>query len=429
MLAFDALVLWKASGQMPIKGMIIHGLQHTTLGLKLDVWVHEAESLVGKLRALLTEGSQPDPVLIKHCSECSFEACCRKKVTEKDDLSLLGGLGTTDRAKLNSKGIFTVTQLAYTFRPRRRPKHLASRRERYHHALKALAIRDRKIHVVGTPEFAVTGTPVYLDVEGLPDLGFYYLIGLRLPEGSSFLQHSLWADERRDEEKIWRSFLDIVQRVDNPVLIHYGAYETIFLKRLATRYLASTADTDYVDALIKRAVNLLAVTYSQIYFPTYSNGLKEVARHLGFQRSHPSASGLQSLVWRQQWEETGDPLLKQTIITYNKEDCDALELVMHAVDRVAIFAARPDQTDTNANSANEVCVHSEDVQKASKWRKFTSSVPALEAINEAAHWDYQRDRVYVRSAKTTVTRKRDNLSCVFRRCRSRFRGDGDHDSE
>ena len=41
---------------MPIKGTIIHGLQHTTLGLKLDVWVREAESLVGKLRALLNRG-------------------------------------------------------------------------------------------------------------------------------------------------------------------------------------------------------------------------------------------------------------------------------------------------------------------------------------------------------------------------------------
>ena len=54
MLAFDAFVLWKASGQMPTKGIIIHGLQHTTLGLKLDAWIHEVESLVGKLRALLT---------------------------------------------------------------------------------------------------------------------------------------------------------------------------------------------------------------------------------------------------------------------------------------------------------------------------------------------------------------------------------------
>jgi len=149
MLAFDAVVLWKASGQMPTKGTIIHGFQHTALVLKLDAWIHEIESLIGKLRTLLTEETSPEPVLIKHCKECIFEAGCRKKVTEKDDLSLLDGLGSTDRAKLNAKGIFTVTQLAYTFRPRRRPKHQASRREKYHHALKALAIRDRKIHVVG----------------------------------------------------------------------------------------------------------------------------------------------------------------------------------------------------------------------------------------------------------------------------------------
>ena len=395
MLAFDAFVLWKASGQMPTKGMIIHGLQHTTLGVKLDAWIHEVESLVGKLRTLLTEGTPRDPVLIKHCSECIFEAYCRRRVTEKDDLSLLDGLGTTDRAKLNAKGIFTVTQLAYTFRPRHRPKHQASRREKYHHALKALAIRDRKIHVVGKPELALNGTPVYLDVESLPDRGFYYLIGLRIPEGSSFLQHSLWADEPSDEERIWRSLLGILQGIDNPVLIHYGAYETSFLKRLAIRYPTSTADTAFVDALIKRAVNLLTITYSQIYFPTYSNGLKEIARHLGFQWSHPSASGLQSVIWRQQWEETTDPSIKQTIITYNKEDCEALELVTRAVERVAIFAERRDDSGANAN---EVCVHAEDVQKGSKWRRFTSPIPALEAINKAAHWDYQRDRIYVRNS-------------------------------
>src|SRR5262249_6549022 len=161
------------------------------------------------------------------------------------------------------------TQLAYTFRPRRRPKHQASRREKYHHALKALAIRDRKIHVVGAPELVISGTPVFIDVEGLPDRGFYYLIGLRIPAGSSVLPYSLWADTPADEEKIWRSFLEIVERIDNPVLIHYGAYETSFLKRLATRYPAS-ADPAYVEALIKQAINLLATTYAQIYFPTYS---------------------------------------------------------------------------------------------------------------------------------------------------------------
>ena len=52
-------------------------------------------------------------------------------------------------------------------------------------------------------------------------------------------------------------------------------------------------------------------------------------------------------------------------------------------------------------------MHSEDFQKASKWRKFTSPVPALEVINEAAHWDYQRDRVYVRNSDW---RRRSNAS-------------------
>ena len=69
-------------------------------------------------------------------------------------------------------GIFTVTQLSCTFRPRRRPKWQRDKREKYHHALKALAIREQKIHIVGSPELKLAGTPVYLDVEGLPDRDF-----------------------------------------------------------------------------------------------------------------------------------------------------------------------------------------------------------------------------------------------------------------
>jgi len=45
--------------------------------------------------------------------------------------------------------------------------------------LKALAIREKKLHIVGSPEIKIDGTPVYLDVEGLPNRGFYYLVGIR----------------------------------------------------------------------------------------------------------------------------------------------------------------------------------------------------------------------------------------------------------
>jgi hypothetical protein len=72
-----------------------------------------------------------------------------------------------ERKSFNNKGIFGVTQLSYAFRPRRRPKQLAGKREKYHHSIKALAIRERKIHIVGSPELKIEGTPIYLDVEGL----------------------------------------------------------------------------------------------------------------------------------------------------------------------------------------------------------------------------------------------------------------------
>jgi predicted RecB family nuclease len=65
---------------------------------------------------LATEGP-PDLALNRHCPECQFQNHCREKASEKDDLSLLGGLSVKEREKLRSKGIFSVTQLSYTFRP------------------------------------------------------------------------------------------------------------------------------------------------------------------------------------------------------------------------------------------------------------------------------------------------------------------------
>jgi len=141
---------------------------------------------------LLTEGSSPDPRTDSSTAQSAiFEGSCRKRVTEKDDLSLLDGLGITDRAKLNAKGIFTVTQLAYTFRPRRGPSIWPRSEKKYHHALKAWQFETRRFHVVGTPELALIGSRSILMSRPAGSC-FYYLIGLRIPDGPSFLQYSLW---------------------------------------------------------------------------------------------------------------------------------------------------------------------------------------------------------------------------------------------
>ena len=69
-------------------------------------------------------------------------------------------------------GIFTVTQLSYTFRPRRRRRAFQNKQTKFHHSLRALAIRENKIHAIDLLDPKLDGTPVYLDVEGLPDRDF-----------------------------------------------------------------------------------------------------------------------------------------------------------------------------------------------------------------------------------------------------------------
>src|SRR6266403_1599061 len=227
LLAFDAFVLSESLGREVGLGKIIHGEESATLEVKTGALAGEVRTLTGKIGALLSSNSPPDLVLNRHCPECEFQTRCRQKAIAIDDLSLLSGITENERASHRGKGIFTVTQLSYTFRPRRRPKRLRNKREKYHHALKALAIREKKIHIVGSPELKIEGTPVYLDVEGLPDRDFYYLIGVRIGNGESAVQHSLWADSAEDEGKIWRDFLTILETIENPVLIHYGSYERL----------------------------------------------------------------------------------------------------------------------------------------------------------------------------------------------------------
>ena len=101
----------------------------------------EVRKIIAKIAALLSGQAPPDLVLNRHCAECEFEKRCRQKAIQEDDLSLLAGVRADERSRYRSKGIFTVKQLSYTFRPRRTPKKRAknSARTRYP-ALQALAI-------------------------------------------------------------------------------------------------------------------------------------------------------------------------------------------------------------------------------------------------------------------------------------------------
>ena len=166
-----------------------------------------------------------------------------------------------------------------------------------------------------------------------------------------------------------------------------------FLKRMKARYGAAGQPPAFLDQLIGESVNLLAVIYAKIYFPTYSNSLKEIAQYLGFHWSERDASGLNALLWRYKWESSKELGLKQKLVTYNAEDCEALERVTRAVAQLC-------QNQTEAIQPTEHDIVYTDLLKRESLYHFGKNefaMPELAYINRAAYWNYQRNKIYVRS--------------------------------
>jgi len=388
LLAFDALALSETLKQEVGLGKIIHGDNHATLNVCTSALELEVRQHIAKIDALLSSPSPPDLVLIPHCADCEFQSRCRQKALENDDLSLLSGMTEKERKKLHDKGIFTVTQLSYTFRPRRRPKQVRDKREKYHHSLRALAIRQNKIHIVGNPKIVIEGTPVYLDVEGLPDRDFYYLVGVRVGDRNSAVQYSLWADSVEDERKIWNEFIGILTTITDPVLIHYGSYETIFLKRMGDRYGVPPAESRVAGA-VKKSINLLSVIFAQVYFPTFSNRLKDIGHFLGAKWEGPVTSGLQSLGSRLEWERSAAPELKAALVAYNRDDCAAIETVTACLTQII--------RDAELRT---------DVEFSDKPKKVASGKGAeihgsFESLLRSAQFRYARSRIKLSREKAT----------------------------
>jgi predicted RecB family nuclease len=233
LLAFDAIVFSQAvSTPLPHIGKLIHGRSYSTTAVVLTPLYTKVRSAIAAIGAQQASPTPPPLVLNKHCPQCQYAPRCRQIATEADDLSLLAKLSAKERQGYHEKGIFTVKQLSYTFRPRRR----IGNHRKHEHALQALAIRKNQIHVIGPLAFTTEGTLVYLDVEGDPDRDLYYCIGLRFEDGGVTVQRSYWTDSPSDEGTMWAECLRTLAGIDIPRLVHYGAYETTFLRQMGKRY-------------------------------------------------------------------------------------------------------------------------------------------------------------------------------------------------
>lgn len=406
LLGFDVFVLSASLGREIGTGKIIHGDDSATLRAKTSALIGEVRKRIEKITALLSTNTPPDLVLNRHCTECEFRNRCRQKAMETDDLSLLSGMSAKERARHRSKGIFTVTQLSYTFRPRRTPKRAKNPARPHHFALQALAIRESTAYIHGTPELPECKSRVYLDIEGLPDRGFYYLIGALIVTEERETFHSFWADTESDQATIFLQFAEAISQLPNLRVFHFGDYDAAAIKRVAAG-LPDGAQQQF-NAILQRSVNVLSLIYPHVYFPTFSNSLKDLGTHLGCDWPEAGATGLESIIWRNEWERGDSPNLKTRLVDYNRSDCLALRKLTEFIVLKTGAAAIGEENQTKISRTEELN------NTRPHWRMFAQreyALKDLEQVTKCSYFEYQREKVLVRTDRhlKTVNKKHRKL--------------------
>jgi hypothetical protein len=390
--------------------LVAHGPDARLGKVRLDAKLYrQAEQALDEVKRLHARDESPRLTLNGHCPVCEFRQRCRQQAEQADDISLLAGVGEKEAQRYNRKGIFTLTQLSCTFRPRKRGKRVKRANYGRYAALQALAIRERKVHVYGSPDVPRKPMQVFLDAEGNEDGSFAYLTGLIVSDGDSVKMHSFWADSPAEEGLAFDAFLDLLDGREDFALFHYGSYERKLLKRMRK----VVKRKELVDRAIANAVNVLSAIHAGIYFPTFSNGLKEVGRYLGCTWTEGNASGLQSLVWRARWEQDREPDWKDKLLAYNAEDCAALKVVTAFVQGVA-EAARTRCGAAVAPPLGPSVAWADQVGMAPTHRLFGGArfnLPDFDHINRCAYFDYQRERVFLRTNQAV------RRACVLERKR------------
>lgn len=328
-----------------------------------------------------TRSQPPQIILNKHCSLCQFKMDCLDQALKDDNLSLLDRITAKKIRHYQKKGIFTLTQLSYLFKPRRCRKQSSKAPISFKVEIQALALRTGKIYIQQLPEISRHDVEIFLDIEGIPDQKFHYLIGLLINEQGLRTYYSYWANSQIDEPLIWDKALEKINKHPEAPIYHYGSYEQRAITGLAQKY-----QTD-CDELKKRLVNVNASIYGKLYFPSRSNSLKDLGKLVGASWNSPESSGLQSLVWRHRWEETRENQYEDMLKTYNREDCEALWLLTEELSKIITSS----DAHVNIDFADHPKQHASEIGKEIH--------DEFESILRYAHADYKKKRVSIRPQK------------------------------
>jgi hypothetical protein len=142
-------------------------------------------------------------------------------------------------------------------------------------------------------------------------------------------------------------------------------------------------------------ININTLIYGKVYFPVRSNSLKAIGTFIGASWTSPDASGLQSLVWRYHWDKTQDAKYRDLLLTYNEEDCRALQLLTHELLKIQ----------DHSNSLHNVDFANSPKQHVTEVGNQLHD--EFDMILKFAHDDYDKRKITLRQSKEKNEEKKN----------------------
>jgi len=277
---------------------------------------------------------------------CGFpwEGYCNRLAEETNDISLVAGISLNTKNKLAEHGFKTVNDLASAdLKKLVKVKGIGDKTaDKFVYAARAIQskkpiIKDKKSIV-----FPTRKVEIFLDLEGTDPtmmgeevIQVDYLIGALVRIGSKENYLPFVAHDLDHEKEMLFTFLDFMKKQNDYVIYHYHHYEKTHLDKMMTKY---EVDQKTKNMIFDHMVDVYKIATDSVAFPTYGNGLKPVAKFLGFAWRHKDVDATGSIALYLEHvanpDENKDKL--QLILDYNEDDCIATRVIKDWLETVRV---------------------------------------------------------------------------------------------
>ncbi|MFZ2681481.1 MAG: TM0106 family RecB-like putative nuclease [Patescibacteria group bacterium] len=316
---FYAEVLALIQKLKPVQGYVMHPNGEVESYLLAEVAKHYHLTLDSIERIL--DGEDEPHFLTSDCKQSPWFHECKKDAISCDDLSRLNRVWRSEVQEFNAAGFATVTDLAALHPDLIASKVAGVSRDRLEFLyLQAKALATNQHFILRTADLPKEDIALIVDVESDPLRDVHYLFGVLEVNGKDEKYHAFLAKDPKDEQRAWEEFIAFMRGYIGTPIYHYGWSEQDVFRSMGAKY---GTDQEVLAMLEEQSIDILVRLRECIVFPLSFYSLKDIAQYIGFKWRHEQASGLNSVLWFEDWLNSGNKQALQDVIDYNEDDVRA----------------------------------------------------------------------------------------------------------